>query len=81
MHSIYASYCIGAGITQPGATDWNSTTLQVQHQFQDQQQQVQYKVQTRVRQQHLDLDRPPSAYNRDPNRFQHRWFSRRAAAG
>jgi hypothetical protein len=22
MHSIYASYCIGAGFTQPGATDW-----------------------------------------------------------
>lgn len=22
MHSLYASYCIGAGFTQPGATDW-----------------------------------------------------------
>jgi hypothetical protein len=22
MHSIYASYCMNAGFTQPGATDW-----------------------------------------------------------
>ena len=26
MHSIYASYCLGAGYTQPGVTDWYNPT-------------------------------------------------------